>query len=67
MLADLADYGRAQHDVGLLWRDQARWQSSSVLNAARSGFFSSDRPIREYAETIWHVRPLGLSMSHHPS
>jgi len=63
VLADLADYDRAQKEVGALWRDQARWQASSVLNSARSGFFSSDRAIGDYAETIWKVRPLTLAMT----
>jgi starch phosphorylase len=30
----------------------------SILNAARTGFFSSDRTIREYADDIWKLRPL---------
>ena len=63
VLADLADYDRAQKEVGALWRDQARWQASSVLNSARSGYFSSDRAIREYGETIWKVQPLTLVMT----
>lgn len=62
VLADLEDYGRAQREVDSRWRDQSRWQTSSVLNSARSGFFSSDRAIRQYAETIWNVRPLALAL-----
>jgi starch phosphorylase len=27
----------------------------SILNVARSGHFSSDRTIREYADEIWRV------------
>jgi starch phosphorylase len=57
VLADLADYSRAQDLVAALWRDQARWQESSLLNTARAGFFSSDRAIRDYAEGIWQVQP----------
>ena len=63
VLADLADYGRAQQEVGSLWRNPARWRASSVLNSARSGFFSSDRAIREYAKGIWHVESLPLNLA----
>lgn len=62
VLADLADYGRAQEEVSDLWRDQSRWQTSSVINTARSGYFSSDRAIREYAERIWDVQPLKVEL-----
>ncbi|MFM9048031.1 MAG: glycogen/starch/alpha-glucan phosphorylase, partial [Cyanobium sp.] len=63
VLADLADYGRAQEEVSDLWRNQSRWQSSSVINTARSGYFSSDRAIREYAERIWDVQPLKVELA----
>lgn len=29
----------------------------SILNAVRSGKFSSDRTIRQYSEKIWNVEP----------
>jgi starch phosphorylase len=29
-----------------------------VRNIARMGPFSSDRSVREYAERIWHIRPV---------
>jgi starch phosphorylase len=58
VMADIGDYRRAQNAVDDAWRDPQRWLSMSVLNTARSGFFSSDRSIREYAERIWNVTPV---------
>ncbi len=41
----------------------------SILNAARSGKFSSDRTIREYCRDIWRVRAVPIERlqtdSHH--
>jgi starch phosphorylase len=37
------------------WTRQSEWARMSLLNTARSGFFSADRTIREYAEEIWDV------------
>jgi starch phosphorylase len=34
----------------------------SILNAARTGYFSSDRTIREYAQDIWHVQPVPITL-----
>ena len=63
VLADLADYSRAQQEVGSLWRNPARWRASSALNSSRSGFFSSDRAIREDAKSIWQVESLPLNLA----
>jgi glycogen phosphorylase len=58
----LADY-RSYIDcldraVGPAWADQDRWTRMSILNTARSGFFSSDRTVRGYGRDIWHVEPV---------
>jgi len=55
VLADLPDYLRAQDTVSQVWTDKKKWSRMSLLNIARSGFFSSDRSIKEYCEKIWKV------------
>jgi starch phosphorylase len=34
----------------------------SILNTARSGGFSSDRTIAEYASGIWRVEPVPIRL-----
>ncbi len=53
--ADFEAYWQAQLEVEARWRDPARWWRSAVLNTARTGWFSSDRTIRQYAGEIWKV------------
>jgi starch phosphorylase len=62
LLADFADYLAAQERVAKAWKNPGEWLRMSVLNTARSGFFSSDRSIRDYAERIWQVEPRPLVM-----
>jgi starch phosphorylase len=63
LLADFSDYLSAQNHLSRIWREQSRWTRMSVLNTARSGFFSSDRAIRTYASTIWSVEPCPLEVT----
>ncbi len=39
------------------YRDDLAWARKCWINIVRSGRFSSDRTIREYASEIWHVDP----------
>jgi glycogen phosphorylase len=61
VLADYRSYIDC-HDraVGPAWADQDRWDRMSILNAARSGFFSSDRTVRDYNRDIWHTKPVPM-------
>ena len=58
VLADYRAYVDAQDEVEHAYRDTDSWTRKSILNAARSGFFSSDRAMRQYAADIWKVGPL---------
>jgi len=63
VLADFDEYDQAQSRVDDVWLDRRRWTTMSLLNTARSGFFSSDRSIRDYASSIWKVDPLKFSIT----
>jgi starch phosphorylase len=53
--ADFEAYWQAQRSLDALWQNPAGWWRMSALNTARTGWFSSDRTIRGYAEDIWKV------------
>ncbi len=54
-LADYSDYCAAQKKASELYRDSAVWNRMSLMNIAKSGIFSSDRSIDDYAKKIWHL------------
>ena len=58
LLADLRSYSDAHDRVDATYRDAERWNRMSLVNIARSGMFSSDRAVAEYARCIWHVAPV---------
>jgi starch phosphorylase len=57
LCADFASYVATQQRAAETWTRTDEWTRMSILNTARSGFFSADRTIREYAEEIWEVTP----------
>ena len=63
VLADFADYMRAQDAVSQAWGDRGRWNRMSLLNTARTGFFSSDRAIRDYAQRIWKAEAFPVTIT----
>jgi glycogen phosphorylase len=62
VLADYRSYIDC-HDraVGPAWADEDRWTRMSIVNTARSGYFSSDRTVRDYCRDIWHAEPVPVS------
>jgi glycogen phosphorylase len=56
-LADLTSYSQAQSRVSKLYKDPDAWTRMAIMNVARSGKFSSDRTIAEYAAEVWNAKP----------
>ncbi|KAJ4760082.1 hypothetical protein LUZ62_070457 [Rhynchospora pubera] len=57
---DFPSYIECQVEVDEAYRDQKKWTKMSILNAANSAKFSSDRTIHEYARDIWDIKPVIL-------
>jgi len=62
VLADFRAYAEAQRAVERAWSAGERWTRMSIRNTARSGRFSSDRAIGEYAREVWRVSPVPVSL-----
>ena len=62
LFADYQSYVDCQRQVDGAYRDVEHWTKMSILNTARSGKFSSDRTIREYASQIWKVKPVPIQL-----
>jgi len=61
VLADFDSYVNA-HELALTaYQDQENWVRKAILNVARSGVFSTDRTIGEYARDIWSIQPIRVS------
>ena len=54
-LGDFRSYIDAQQQVSLAYQDKQQWVSMSIANTASSGFFSTDRTMREYNDEIWKL------------
>jgi starch phosphorylase len=60
VLADFNGYVEAQNRVAAAFSDKTMWAKKAILNIARSGKFSSDRAIRDYATEIWDLAPVDV-------
>ncbi|MBQ7100691.1 MAG: glycogen/starch/alpha-glucan phosphorylase, partial [Clostridia bacterium] len=57
VLADFADYRKAQQRIDELWKDRETWNRMSLMNISGAGRFAADRAINEYAANIWNTAP----------
>lgn len=55
VLKDFRSYVEAQDRIDKDYRDRKAWAKKCLINLANSGYFSSDRTIREYASDIWKI------------
>ena len=62
LFADFASYLDCQHQVSAAYLDKEHWTRMSILNAARTGKFSSDRSIKEYCDDIWKAKAVPVQL-----
>ncbi|SLM64922.1 MULTISPECIES: glycogen phosphorylase [Dickeya] len=60
LLADYRSYVDTHDKVDDVYRDEDDWTRRTLHNIANMGYFSSDRTIQEYADDIWHIKPIRL-------
>jgi starch phosphorylase len=58
VLKDFGSYSMANRRMADDYKNRDLWLKKSIVNVAKSGFFASDRTIREYNERIWHIDPI---------
>ena len=58
VLRDFEEYCKMQEYMSKLYEDRDKWVSKAVMNTASSGYFSSDRTIKEYNDNIWNLKPI---------
>lgn len=58
VLKDFDAFAKAQEKINELYKDTKKWTHMSIVNVAKSGFFTTDRTMRQYNEDIWKVEPI---------
>lgn len=56
VLYDLMEYVKKLLEIDYDYRKRTEFLRKQLINATHSSFFSSDRAIKSYARTIWHIR-----------
>ncbi len=60
LLADYQSYIDTQDYAVHTYLDTDHWTRMSILNTARTGYFSSDRSVKQYCQEIWKVNPVDM-------
>jgi len=60
--ADFDSYVACQDRAAQTYTDQDQWSRMAIVNIAKSGKFSSDRTILEYAKEIWEAEPVTVTI-----
>ncbi|HCC07738.1 MAG TPA: glycogen phosphorylase [Clostridiales bacterium] len=60
VLKDFESYVEAQGKIAEVYKNKEHWARMAILNVARSGKFSSDRTIEEYAKEIWQLEKVEI-------
>jgi len=55
VLLDFDDYVRKQQQVDELYKNREAWNTKSLINISRMGWFSTDRLVKELAGGVWKV------------
>ena len=61
--ADYPSYVETHERAAQAWLDRDGWTRRSILNTARSGRFSADRTVAEYARDIWGVESVAAAFT----
>ena len=56
LLRDFESYLDAGHLVAKQFVQPDIWNKKAIINVSKAGFFSSDRSILDYNNTIWHLK-----------
>jgi len=60
VLRDFRAFIDAHKAIETIYEDRNRWAKMAITNIAESGYFSSDRTIKEYTEDIWKIEKIKL-------
>ncbi len=60
ILKDFNSYMKTQRKLNKFYTDTEAFTTSAIINVAKSGKFSSDRTIKQYADEIWNLKQLKI-------